>query len=130
MSKIVFLYSTGKISWRFKQINFFFRQKEKKQNSKTKSLFPLQNTRNLFIIIIILFFIFFSFAIPKYNNYSYYHKAYIHAQTDYTPKHSCNSTTTTQGMPTVILKVLFKKEETNHFCRRRKVTRLQSPFVQ
>ena len=26
----------------------------------------------------------------------------IHAQTDYTPKHTCNSTITTQGMPTVI----------------------------
>ena len=36
----------------------------------------------------------------------------IHAQMDYTPKHTCNST---QGMPTVILQVLFKKEETNHF---------------
>ena len=44
----------------------------------------------------------------------------IHAQTDYTPKHTCNSTITTQGMPTVILQVLFKKEETNHFCKRRK----------
>ena len=44
----------------------------------------------------------------------------IHAQTDYTPKHTCNSTITTQGMPTVILQVLFKKEETNHVCKRRK----------
>ena len=35
----------------------------------------------------------------------------IHAQTDNTPKHTCNSTITTQGMPTVILQVLFKKEE-------------------
>ena len=34
----------------------------------------------------------------------------------------------TQGMPTVILQVLFKKEETNHFCKRRQLTRLQSPF--
>ena len=53
----------------------------------------------------------------------------IHAQTDNTPKHTCNSTITTQGMPTVILQVLFKKEETNHFCKRKKLTRLQSPFV-
>ena len=36
----------------------------------------------------------------------------IHAQTDYTPKYTCNSS---QGMPTVILQVSFKKEETNHF---------------
>ena len=53
----------------------------------------------------------------------------IHAQTDNTPKHTCNSTITTQGMPTVILQVLFKKDETNHFCKRKKLTRLQSPFV-
>ena len=52
-----------------------------------------------------------------------------HAQTDYTPKHTCNSTITTQGMPTIILQVLFKKEETNHFYKRRKLTGLQSPFV-
>ena len=42
----------------------------------------------------------------------------IHAQTDYTPKHTCNSTITTQGMPTVILQVLFKKEEINHFVKK------------
>ena len=44
----------------------------------------------------------------------------IQAQTDYTPKHTHNSTITTQGMPTAILQVLFKKEETNDFCKRRK----------
>ena len=34
-----------------------------------------------------------------------------------------------EGMPTVILQVLFKKEETNQFCKRRQLTRLQRPFV-
>ena len=57
----------------------------------------------------------------------------IHAQTDYTPKHTCNSTITTQGMPTVILQVLFQKEETRKkliiFVKEGKLTRLQSPFV-
>ena len=53
----------------------------------------------------------------------------MHAQTDYTPKHTRNSTITTQGMPNVILQVLFKKEEPNHFCKKGKLTRLQSPFV-
>ena len=54
----------------------------------------------------------------------------IHAQTEYTPiKYTCNSTITTQGMPTAMLQVLFKKEETNHFTKRRKLTSLQSPFV-
>ena len=46
----------------------------------------------------------------------------IHAQTYYTPKHTCNSTITHKVMPTVILQVLFKKEETNHFFKRRKTT--------
>ena len=33
-------------------------------------------------------------------------------------------------MPTVILQVLFKKEETNHFfSKEEKLPRLQSPFV-
>ena len=54
----------------------------------------------------------------------------IHAQTEYNPiKYTCNSTITTQGMPTAMLQVLFKKEETNHFTKRRKLTSLQSPFV-
>ena len=48
----------------------------------------------------------------------------MHAQTDYTPKHTGNSTITTQGMPTVILQVLFKKEETDHFCKRRKTNQI------
>ena len=33
----------------------------------------------IIIIIIIIYFI--SFAIPKYNNYNYYHKAYMHKRT-------------------------------------------------
>ena len=33
----------------------------------------------------------------------------IHAQTDYTPKHTCNSTITTQGMPTVITSAIQKR---------------------
>ena len=35
----------------------FFRQKE---NSKTKSLFPVQNTRNLLLLLLLLFFLFLS----------------------------------------------------------------------
>ena len=42
----------------------------------------------------------------------------IHAQR--TKKHTYNSTITTQGMTTAILQVLFKKEETNHFCKKGK----------
>ena len=55
----------------------------------------------------------------------------IHAQTDYTLKHTCNSTITTQGMPTVILQVLFKKEEINHFVKKiiSKITKSICPLI-
>ena len=74
------------------------------------------------------FFFLISFAIPRVQQIQLLSQR-IHAQTDYTPKHTCNYTITTQGMATVILQELFEKEETNHFSKRRKLTRLQSPFV-
>ena len=104
----------------------FFRQKE---NSKTKSLFPLQNTRNLLLLLLLLFFIFISFAIPKYNNYSYYHKAYMHKRTTHL------STRAIPQLPHEVCLLLFykcysKKKKLIMFVKEEKVTRLQSPFVQ
>ena len=72
-----------------------------------------------FIIIIIIIIYFISFAIPKYNNYNYYHKAYIHKLTTHLSTRAIPQLPH-KVMPTVILQVLFKKEETNHFCKRRK----------
>ena len=105
----------------------FFRQKE---NSKTKSLFPVAKYQKSFIIIIIiLFFIFISFAIPQYNNYSYYHKAYMHKRTTHL------STRAIPQPPHEVCLLLFykcysKKKKLIMFVKEEKVTRLQSPFVQ
>ena len=53
----------------------------------------------------------------------------IHAQTYYTPKHTCNSTITHKVMPTVIYKCYSKKKKLIIFSKEEKVPRLQSPFV-
>ena len=70
-----------------------------------------------------VFFIFFiSFAIPKYNNYNnynYYHKAYVHKFTTHLSTRAIPPLPH-KVMPTVILQVLFKKEETNHFFQKKK----------
>ena len=82
--------------------------------------------------LIFLFYFFISFAIPKYNNYSnynYYHKAYMHKLTTHLSTRAIPQLPH-KVMPTVILQVLFKKEETNHFfSKEEKLPRLQSPFV-
>ena len=70
------------------------------------------------------FFLFFiSFAIPKYNNYNYYHKAYMHKLTTHLSTRAIPQLPH-KVMPTVILQVLFKKEETILiiFFKRRKST--------
>ena len=72
----------------------------------------------------VLFF-FISFAIPKYNiynNYNYYHKAYIHKLTSYTPKHTCNSTITTQGNAYCYFTSVIQKRRNyiNHFFQKKK----------
>ena len=53
----------------------------------------------------------------------------IHAQTYYTPKHTCNSTITHKVMPTVIYKCYSKKKKLIIFSKEEKLPRLQSPFV-
>ena len=79
-----------------------------------------------------ILFYFISFAIPKYNNYNnynYYHKAYMHKLTTHLSTRAIPQLPH-KVMPTVILQVLFKKEETNHFfSKEEKLPRLQSPFV-
>ena len=75
------------------------------------------------------FFNFISFAFPKYNNYNkynYYHKAYMH-----TPKHTCNSTITTQGNAHCYFTsaIQKKKKKLIIFTKEEKLPRLQSPFV-
>ena len=68
-------------------------------------------------VLSLLLFNFISFAIPKYNNYNnynYYHKAYIHKLTTHLSTRAIPQLPH-KVMPTVILQMLFKKEETNHF---------------
>ena len=78
---------------------------------------------DIFFFIFTLFY-FISFAIPKYNNYNnynYYHKAYMHKLTTHLTTRAIPQLPH-KVMPTVILQVLFKKEETNHFFKTRKTT--------
>ena len=116
MSKIV--YSTGKLSWRFKQINFFF---DKKKIQKQSRCFQYKIPEIFYYYYYYFIFYFYLICYSTVQQLQLLSQS-IDAQTDYTPKHTCNSTTTTRGMPTVILQVLFKKEETNHFFKRRKTT--------
>ena len=48
----------------------------------------------------------------------------IHAQTYYTPKHTCNSTITHKVMPTVIYKCYSKKKKLIIFSKEEKLPRL------
>ena len=84
---------------------------------------------NIMFIIIIIIII--SFVIPKYNNliynYNYYHQAYTYKRTTNLSTHAIPQS------PHKVCLMLYnkcysKKDETNHFCKR-KLTRLQSPFV-
>ena len=73
----------------------------------------------LFYLFIYLFFNFVSFAIPKYKNYNYYHKAYMHKLTTHLSTRAIPQLPQ-KVMPTVILQVLFKKKRNQSFFQKKK----------